>query len=428
MKKIPEAFLHYLWKYKLFDENRLKTSEHERITIISLGEHNHDAGPDFLNAKIKIGNTLWAGNVEIHINSSGWYKHGHHKDQSYDNVILQVVTNHDREVTRTNGTKIPTLEIKFSNHLYENYEFLLHSDKWIPCESQTNKAEDFIINFWLSKLAIERLEDKAKQIQDQLSENKNDWENTFYQMLARNFGFKTNAQPFEMLAKTVPLKILAKHKNNLFQLEALLLGQAGFLEKTEPDEYFRELKKEYIHLKNKFHLKPMEKHLWKFSKLRPVNFPTIRIAQFAKLIYASKNLFSQIMNTTELKKLQEYFEVTPSEYWQNHYTAGKTSPEKKKTLGITAFHTIIINTIVPFMFIYGVHKDKQIYKERALNYLQKIPAEKNKITKQWKKIGITAENAYYSQALLQLKNKYCRHKRCLECAIGNKIINSTEKW
>jgi len=425
MKRIPEAFLHYLWKYKLFYTNDLSTCNEEPVEILIHGDHNQDAGPDFLNAKIKIGDTLWAGNVEIHINSSDWYKHGHHKDKAYDNVILQVVLNHDKEIFRTNGTQIATMELKFSKKLYENYETLLLNESWIPCEDKIKETEEFIINFWLSKLTIERLEDKANQIEQQLTKNKNDWENTFYQMLAKNFGFKTNGQPFEMLAKTLPLTLLAKHKNNLLQVEALLFGQAGFLEQDQSDSNTFSLNKEYKHLKNKFRLKPIDKHMWKFSRLRPANFPTIRIAQFAQLIHKSQSLFSKIMETSEIKSLQEYFEVTPSEYWHKHYRPGKLSAGKKKTLGVNAFHNIVINTIVPFLFVYGTYKENEIYRERALSYLQKIPPEKNKIIKQWKKIGITAENAYYSQALLQLKNNYCRHKKCLSCEIGNKIIKQT---
>jgi hypothetical protein len=244
-------------------------------------------------------------------------------------------------------------------------------------------------------------------------------------MLAKNFGFKTNGQPFEMLAKTLPLTLLAKHKNNLLQVEALLFGQAGLLEQDQSDSYTFLLNKEYKHLKNKFRLKPIDKHMWKFSRLRPANFPTIRIAQFAQLIHKSQSLFSKIMETSEIKSLQKYFEVTPSEYWHKHYKPGKLSTGRKKTLGVNAFHNIVINTIVPFLFVYGTYKENEIYRERALSYLQKIPPEKNKIIKQWKKIGITAENAYYSQALLQLKNNYCRYKKCLSCEIGNKIIKQT---
>ncbi|MFP4046576.1 MAG: DUF2851 family protein, partial [Bacteroidales bacterium] len=275
MESIPEDFLHYLWKYKLFHTDNLVSDNGENLEIIENGWHNKDAGPDFFNAKIKIGETLWAGNVEIHKKSSDWYNHNHHLNKAYDNVILQVVLTNDQETKRTNGTSIPTLSIKFDDHLYNNYSKLLTNENWIACEQELSYIDHFTINFWLDKLTIERLMDKYEEITNTLKMNNNNWETTFYQKLAKNFGFKVNATPFELLSQSLPLEFIAKHKDNNLQIEALLFGQAGFLSgNLSNDEYYLQLCREYKHLRKKFNLKPIDNHIWKFSKLRPSNFPT----------------------------------------------------------------------------------------------------------------------------------------------------------
>ena len=427
MEKIPEKFLHYLWKYRLFDEKKLRTIDGENIEVMDVGLPNIDSGPDFQNAKIKIGNTLWAGNVEIHINSSDWYHHGHDSDKAYDNVILQVVLNSNQEVKRTTGETISTTELKFPRALFKNYQYLLEKEAWVPCEEEIHSIDPFIIDFWLSKLTIERLEIKSKEIENELNSNKNNWETTFYHKLARNFGFKVNGEPFERLARSLPLKVVTRHKDNLFQLEALFFGQAGFLDQMGiHDQYHQHLFEEYQYLKKKWHLKSMEKHLWKFAKLRPGNFPTVRIAQFCALIHTSNRLFSHILEEKDLSELKKLFEAEISAYWQTHYRFHKASHKKHKKLGESAFHILIINTIVPFLFLYGQKHNKQEYKERSLDFLLKLPPEKNSIINKWHKTGIDSPNAYHTQALLQLKNNYCNNKRCLDCQIGNAIIKKTE--
>jgi hypothetical protein len=426
MEKVPEKFLHYLWKYRLFDEEKLHSSDDEKIQVLDLGMPNNDAGPDFQNAKIKIGNTLWVGNVEIHVKSSDWYHHGHDRDKSYDNVILQVVLHDDKKVMRTTGEVVPTTEIKFPDYLLKNYRHLLENEAWIACENELNKVDPFVIDFWLSKLTIERLENKSEAIKKEMHLNQNNWEVSFYHKLARNFGFKVNSEPFELLAKSLPLKIISKHKDDLFQLEALFFGQAGFLnQKVLHDEYHQKLFEEYRYLKKKWQLKPLEKHLWKFSRLRPGNFPTVRIAQFCALINKSKRLFSLILDKRNFNELSALFEVKPSVYWQTHYRFLKESRKKEYKLGKNAFNILVINTIVPFLFVYGQQQNKQEYKERALDFLLKLPPEKNAIIKKWEKLGIQSSNAYYTQALLQLKNEYCNIKRCLDCQIGNAIIKKS---
>lgn len=420
--KISEEFIQFIWKNRLFEDSSLKTTEHEKLEILETGVQNFNAGPDFLNARVKIGNTLWAGNIEIHINSSDWHKHEHGRDKAYSNVILHVVVNHDMEIYRSESEKIPTIKINYKPKLFDNYLQLVDAEKWIPCQSEINKVDNFFVTHWISKLTIERLENKANSIKEQLLENNNHWEEVFYRQIARNFGYKINAEPFEWLAKSLPINIIAKHKNNISQIEALLFGQAGFLEKELEDDYFKMLKKEYDFLKHKYRLKPLQEHLWKFLRLRPLNFPTVRIAQFAQLINQSSGLFSKILESKEIKSIHSLLEVSTSEYWQSNYSFSSKSKPMNKKLGAATKNSIIINTIVPFLFVYGELKDNQYYKNKSIEYLEQTQPESNSTISKWEKIGIMAENAYITQALLQLKNMYCDKKKCLNCLIGNKII------
>ena len=425
---IPEKFLHYLWKNRLFSEEKLATQLGEKIEVLEVGQHNIHAGPDFQNARIRIGKTLWIGNVEIHIHSSDWYCHGHHHDKAYDNVILQVVLNHNQQVRRTNNEVIPTAEIQFDNNLFIHYQHMLENESWIPCEKELQTVDRSIIDFWLSRLTIERLERKTCQIRQLLEENQHNWEATFYIMLAKNFGFKVNAGPFEMLARSLPLSCVSRISDNLPQLEALFFGQAGFLDqKRLDDEYHRQLFDEFLYLKKRFRLKPLPKHLWRFAKLRPVNFPSVRIAQFCALMYQSERLFSEILDQPTLHQLRKFFDVQTSEYWDTHYAFHKSGPFRAKRLGEDAFHTLVINTVVPFLFIYGQVQDKPQFKERALDLLLETGPEKNSILTHWKELGIHIPNAYNSQALIELKNSYCNQHRCLDCQIGNQILNRPQR-
>lgn len=422
-----EEFLHYIWKYKLFDAKRLKTEEGEQVTVKQVGDSNHDAGPDFFDARLLIGDKLWAGNVEIHIRSSDWYKHSHNTDSAYDNVILQVVYEHDEPVVQQNGIRISTAQLFFDESLWQNYSQLLESTTWIPCEKHLHKVSGYEVRFWLEKLTIERLERKSAEINKALEQSKNNWEEVFYHKLARNFGFNLNAEPFELLARSLPLKYLARHKNNLTQLEAMLYGQAGMLEEELADDYSQKLQQEYRFFRRKFELVPLEPHLWKFLRLRPASFPTVRISQFAALIHQSSHLFSKILEAKDLKEVRGLFAVQASPYWQTHYKFGKPARKQAKNLGKYAIDGIIINTVVPFVFVYGKEKAREDYVEHALNLLSALKPEQNAIVKKWKTLGIEAENAYDTQALIQLKREYCSHKRCLECRIGNKLIRDQLK-
>ncbi len=419
-----EIFLHFIWENNLFEKTDLFADTNEKVEIIGVGQKNTDAGPDFFNAKIKIGNQIWAGNVEIHIKSSDWTAHKHNTDKAYDNVILQVVVENNKKTVRTNNKQIPTIELKYDPQLLNNYLELYNSKQKIACFSKIEYVDKFAIKHWLSRLQIERLEQKSEIVLQLLKQNNNSWEETFYQYIAQNFGFKKNAVPFELLAKSLPLKYLSKHKNNLFQIEAMLFGQAGMLENNFEVDYYQKLKNEYAFLKNKFELKAIENHLWIFLRLRPPNFPTIRIAQFAQLIYKSSKLFSKIIEIKNIEEIKKLFNLEASSFWETHYLFDKESKKRSKKLGDSAINNILINTVSLFLFVYGIKKSNENYQNRALELLESIKPEENSIINNWKKANIKIDNAFYSQALIQLNNEYCKKQRCLECQIGNKLIKN----
>ena len=423
---ITEDFLHYIWNFKLFNTSDLKTTNKETIKILKSGQHNTDAGPDFFNAQIKLENTLWAGNVEIHINSSDWVKHHHETDNAYNNVILHVVYHHDREIKNANGNAIPTLELKnlIDLKLILNYEQLISSKNWIPCSNQIHSVDEFVITNWLERLVFERLERKSIEIEATLIKNKNDWEETFYQVLFKYFGLKVNAEPFLLLAKNTPLKIIEKHKT-IFSVEALLFGQAGFLEEVMEDEYHQRLKKEYQFLISKFNLIPLDKSLWKFLRLHPANFSTLRIAQLANLLTKEPRLFSKILSTNSVQELHKLFELTASKYWDNHYQFGvQQSKNINKRTGKLMIDSLIINVVVPILFVYATTTQQEELKNKAIQFLEKLTSEKNTILLNFEKLGVKSKNALQSQALIELKTNYCFQKKCLNCSIGNNLIKS----
>ena len=421
---MKESILHYVWQQKLFALSGLQTTDGRAIEIIDVGRYNSDAGPDFFNAKIKIDNTLWAGNVEIHTLASDWQKHNHQNDKSYDSVILHVVERVDAEINRSNCEKIPQLELTIPKNIEENYKQLLQNQHKIACEDKISNIPNILIQVWKSALLSERLSQKTEHIEDILNKNIQHWEDAFYVTLARNFGFGVNSQPFEMLAKSLPLSILAKHKNNILQIEALLFGQAGFLVENPKDDYQKSLQNEYNFLQKKYDLQPLQSSQWKMLRLRPVNFPYIRIAQFAALIYCSTKLFSKILEHPELNYLYELFDIEPSVYWHEHFVFGETSRKSPKRIGKTSINTIIINTIVPFLFVYGKNKNEQTFKDKALSLLENLPSEKNAVIELWQKIGINSKAAFDSQALLHLKKNYCDNKNCIRCRIGHKVLTT----
>ncbi len=424
-----EDFLHYVWRYRLYDRNQLQTVAGETLEVLLPGMLNQHAGPDFQNARIKIGDTTWAGNVEVHIASADWYKHGHTTDKAYDNVILHVVYEDDQPVTLANGRRLPTLVLKgrLSADLYGRYHQLMYGPQTIiPCESGISTVSALNLQTWLARTLVERLERKSEAVIALLNHNRGNWEETFYQLLAANFGFSVNALPFELMAKSLPQVILAKYKNNTLQVEALIFGQAGLLEDEFADEYPKALKKEFLYLRHKYQLVPsVEKHLWKFLRLRPQNFPTIRLAQFAALIQQSNHLFSRILETAEVGNLRKLFSnLQVNSYWSSHYRFDVLSgKETDKVMGASSVDNILLNTVVRLLFAYGRHQQQQTYIDRSLQLLEHLPAEQNSIISGFAELGVSSKNAFDTQALLELKSSYCNYKKCLQCGVGNHLLN-----
>jgi hypothetical protein len=420
-----EKLLHFIWKFRLFKQTGLFTTEGEKVEIINQGIHNQDAGADFQNAKVKIEDTLWAGNIEIHINSADWFVHKHESDAAYNNVVLHVVyESGNKTALRKNGEVIPTLVLKdlvHENTLYR-YEEISRSKKWIPCETFFATVDSFTVQNFLERLLIERLESKLEHIDLMLRESENDWENVMFQMIARYLGASINKEPFERLAKSLPVKLWAKHLHDYSQIEALVFGQTGFLEEKYDDEYANQLRKEYTYLKRLHDLDPLPKHLWKFLRLRPSNFPTIRMAQLAALMCKEAKLFSRILEETNVKAIQNLFDVEVSSYWQSHYLFDKPSKKVNSHLGVSMKNILLINAVAPVLFAYGKYRDNEAYCERALQLLETCEPENNSIITGWKKFNLTPPNAYETQALLQLKNEYCDNFRCLDCAVGGRIL------
>lgn len=421
---MTEDFIHYIWKYRLFNPSTLTTTEGLELRILSPGIHNTDSGPDFFNARIIIGTTEWAGNVEIHTRASDWHKHTHHTNKAYDSVILHVVYENDIQVARQSGSPIPTLCLKgcFDETLLDRYKKLISNRLWIPCANSVKETDAMLLNIWLEKLVIERLMLKAEAVKAELEANKNNWEDTFLLFLCRNFGFKINAEPFEILARNLPSIVIGKHRNSLFQLEALLFGQAGLLNAIFSDDYPASLQKEYYFLSRKFSLKPMNESQWHLMRLRPHNFPQLRLAQLATLLHKHQSLFSKIIETDDYTTLLELFRNECSPYWHSHFLFEKKSQHKKAIMGDTSIQNIIINTVVVFLVAYGNYLNEDLYRERALRFLNALPAESNSIITGWSKCGITAQSASDSQALIELKRHYCTPLKCLNCMIGDNIL------
>ncbi|MDR1761366.1 MAG: DUF2851 family protein [Bacteroidales bacterium] len=418
-----EQLLHCIWQQQLFDHSCLQTTEGETIMVEKVGMANSNAGPDFLDAHIRIGNTLWVGNVEIHQKSSMWTVHKHHTQESYNSVILHVVAEHDKEAHTARGTKIPTLILPIGAEILDASKKLTKGHNKIMCCNELSTVDTFLQNMVFDRLVVERFERKSIHVLALLEQNGNSWEETCYQMVARSFGAPVNSTACEQLAQSVPLKILAKHRNSLTQLEALLFGQAGLLLGEIDDRFYKELQNEYNFLQKKYALIPMSGSEWKFSRMRPSNFPTLRIAQLAQLLFQSHSITSKILECRSIGELEQLFSVQLHGFWLNHYSFSHTSPTRKKSLGETTVHSIIINTIVPFLFAYGTYHSNDDIKQRALDFLETLPAERNAIITLWDDCSVQCKSSFRSQALLQLYNEYCAQRKCLQCAIGKKIIS-----
>ena len=419
---MTELFLHYVWKYQLFTQANFYTTNKEFIRVVRIGTHNTDSGPDFSNAHIYINNTLWIGDVEIHVNARDWNTHKHSHNAAYNTVILHVVFTGDEQVYNTHGNPIPTAKLPIPNNIITTYQYMRSMPATKICMHNLEKIDGIYKSQWFNRLVIERFEDKANQIIARHHAQTGSWEHTLYHTLAYNFGFKTNALAFEMLAQSLDIRIIGKHKNNPTQIEALFFGQASLIPTENNDAYTMKLQNEYRFLQKKYTLTPIPREMWKFGRLRPANFPTIRIAQFAKLLQQSQSLCSKILKCTTVESCRQLFYVELEDYWDTHYQLGQISPKHQKTLGKTSIDLLLINTIIPFLFAYGSHTQKQEISTRALDFLEALPTEKNAIITAWNRRGIQSHSAFRSQALLQLSNAYCSQKKCLHCAFAHKIF------
>ncbi len=420
-----ERLLHYVWKYKLYTATPLITTEGRPVQVIDPGMQNTDAGPDFFNAKIKIDGTLWVGSVEIHDKSSDWLLHHHDTDKAYDCVILHIIGFNDFQPVRTNGNPIPQMLLTVPENILGSIDWLLYREAALPCLDHITGIAPLHIACWMEALLSERLERKTHDIFLLLDAYQTDWNEVFYITLTRNFGFGVNNDAFERLAKSLPLRCIQKQRSSHSQIEAMLFGQAGMLEEENDDHYYRLLQREYDFLRHKFGLSPMEDFVFKNLRTRPVNFPYLKVAQLAALWVRYDTLFSAILEARSTGEIKKYFRIPPSGYWETHYHFRYASPRKEKTIGENALNILLINTVVPMLFAYGLHNKRPEYCERATRLLESIPPEKNTIVTTFYNAGITVRHAGDSQALIQLKREYCEKKKCLYCRIGFRMLKTT---
>ncbi len=422
--RISEAFLSYLWKFQLVKLPLIST-DNSSITVKKPGIRNLDGGPDFSNALIKIEETIWAGQVEIHFRSSDWLKHNHHLDQKYENVILHVVLEDDLGDHYENFKPIAVLELRnrFDFKRYSKYLGFIQNEGWIACEKSIDQVSKLTKLHFLQRLAIERLERRNYALKDELIKNRSNIEQLFYVQLFKSFGFKTNATPFELLIKSIPLNVIFKHKDDLTELEALLFGQAGMLNKTFKDEHPNKLKSAYDFISHKYSLTPISVHLWQYLRLRPSNFPTLRIAQLAKLLHQNTSLFSQTFDSNGINEVLELFNISASSYWDTHFHFDKTTKKKIKKLGTKAVESLIINCLIPILFIYGQRTAKSGLSEKAFYFMESLKGENNHIIRKWSQSNLPTNNAMQTQALLELKTQYCDLKKCLDCEFGCELLN-----
>ena len=438
MMRKQEQLLHYVWKHRLLPAGGLTTTDGQQVEIIDPGLYNRrDSGPDFFNAKIKLDGTLWVGNVEIHQRAGDWYAHGHQHDDAYDNVILHVCGIIDTDVVTKAGKRLAQLQVTVPEEVTRNYERLLAEDRYPPCYQIIPELSPLMLHSWMSALQTERLEQKTEAIRHRAEQANGSWEQAFFVTLARNFGFGVNGDAFEAWAGAVPLDACAHHRDNLFQIEAIFFGQAGMLspdalprqhrEAAQADEYYQRLSAEYRYLAHKFSMKPMDFKLWRYLRLRPQNFPNIRISQLANLYCSRRAGLRNLMECETVEEAKKMLATQVSDYWQTHYTFGAESRKSEKRLSAASLDLLMVNSIVPMLFAYGRHTRKDHLCDRAFDFLEQLKAEHNHIVSLWRECGLTVSNAGDSQALIQLRREYCERKDCLRCRIGYEFISSKHK-
>ncbi|MDR1356259.1 MAG: DUF2851 family protein [Tannerellaceae bacterium] len=418
-----ERLLHYVWKYKLYPPETLVTTKGETVSVIDSGIQNTNSGPDFFNAKLKIGDITWAGCVEIHDKASDWLRHNHDKDKAYDSVVLHVVGVNDRQIYNTNGILIPQSVLEVPEAIRRNIDWLLYRDTDIPCLSAIKEIEPIQLSMWLSALLGERLERKTNDILSMLKQYNNDWNEVFYITLTRSFGFGVNNNIFERLAKSLPLRYIQKQRGSISQIESMLFGQAGMLDESiEGCHHYNLLQQEYKFFRHKFGLQPLEKHLFKTMRMRPNNSPHVRLAQLAALWFRNDTLFSIIIEEKNIDELRKLFKAQPYDFWLTHYNFGHPSPSSDKQISENSLNILLINVVIPMLFAYGYKNNNPKYNEQAIRFIEGIPAEANAIVSTFRNAGMKVHHAGDSQALIQLKREYCEKKKCLYCRIGFRLL------
>lgn len=428
MDQNMEYLLHYVWQHRLY-ANPLTTSDGLALEVVDPGVHNLNAGPDFFNAKVRIDGQLWAGNVEIHQRTSDWYRHHHEVDAAYNNVILHVVGTIDGEAVTADGKQLPQVSISVPERLERNYEELRNEETYPPCYRIIPHIPSIMVRSWLSRLTVERLEYKTERVRQYLKRTDGDWERAFFVTLARSFGFGTNAEPFEQWAFRIDPRAVGKHRDDVMQVEAFFLGQAGLLDEAlvpeaRRDDYFRRLQSEYAFLSRKFGLEPMDARMWKFGRLRPQNFPHVRLVQLANLYHQCRADFSRLLETEDFEQLRQLFRVGVTSYWQTHYTFGEESAPSPKVMQQGSLNLVLINAASPLLFAYGREQMDEDMAERAFDILEHVGAERNYITRCWERAGLRVVHAADSQALIQLRTHYCDRKDCLRCRFGAEYLRS----
>ena len=430
-----EQLLHYVWKHRLFPLEPLATADGRSVEVIDPGLHNSNAGPDFFNAKVRIGGTLWVGNVEIHDRSSDWYAHGHDHDAAYDNVVLHIAGTIDRDVVDARGRTVAQMQLNVPQNVADNYHALVSADAYPPCYRIVPQLSSLMVHSWMSALQAERLEQKTEAIGQRAAMRGGSWEDAYFITLARNFGFGVNGDAFEHWAMNIPLNFVGRHADNLFQIEAIFMGQAGLLaeeaiplrHRTEAltDGYFARLAAEYKYLAHKFSLTPMDYKLWRFLRLRPQNFPHIRISQLAQMYHASKTGLGALLECATVDQLCELMRTQVTPYWETHYSFGSESTKSAKRMSAQSVDLLVINTAIPMLFAYGRHTSDERLCDRAFEFLDGLKAENNNIIRMWRQCGLDVSTAGDSQALVQLKKEYCDRKDCLRCRIGYEYLKAT---
>ncbi len=422
-----EELLQFIWEQRLFDPRNLITVDGEEVEVLRPGRLHRNSGPDLVEAQVRIGGQLWAGNVEVHIRSSDWYAHRHETDPAYDGVVLHVVHEHDLDVRTKAGARIPTVELRsrVPSHRLEIFKNLMRDRAWVPCAPQFDRVDQQRVPIWLERLLIERLERRSMEVEQCYRELQGDALSVFWHLLARGFGFKVNAQPFGILARELPLRVLFKYRDDPMRTEALLFGQAGLLRTDFLDDHPRTLQEEYRSLSALHGLSPAPLAAWQFGRLRPPNFPTVRIAQLAQLIMGSEGSFAALLEEADPERLLQHLNVEAGGYWLSHHRFDQPSTPSPKRLGRDAAAGLVINTIVPYLFAMGRIRTDERWQERAIALLERLPAEKNTILQGWADLGVKADSAARSQALLELKNSYCGQRRCLSCVIGTDLLKRT---